>query len=282
MKDVAFREQKQHGSQDFPIAYYRVDESYEQYIMPLHWHRELEIVLVRSGRLHIFLNNTAYELETGDILFIGSGVLHRAEPEDCLYECVVFDPNLLGRRLQDEVLPLLSGERVIQPFFPVEKPLADTVDLLFRQMAGREPHYRLAVHSALAQLLYLLQTGGHIHSPERSGRSGHQAEIVARVVGYIDENYREKITLQQLAAQAAVHEKYLCRIFKEFTGRTPIDYVNQLRIDHACIDLTLHHKNVTEAAMDAGFMDMSYFTKLFRRTKGVTPRDYARREKGSV
>ena len=44
-------------------------------------------------------------------------------------------------------------------------------------------------------------------------------------------------TLQTMADRAAVHEKYLCRIFKEFTGRTPIDYVNQLRIDQACIDL---------------------------------------------
>lgn len=280
MKEVAFREQKQHGSLDFPIAYYRVDESYEQYIMPLHWHRELEIVLVRSGRLHIFLNNAGYEMGAGDILFIGSGVLHRAEPEDCLYECVVFDPNLLGRRLQEHVLPLLSGESVIRPFFPAQSgPVSDAVAELCRQMAGKEPHYQLAVHGALAKLLYLLHVGGHIHRRSHTGRTGHQAEIVARVVRYIDENYREKITLQQLAAQAAVHEKYLCRIFKEFTGRTPIDYVNQLRIDHACIDLTLHHKNVTEAALDAGFTDMSYFTKLFRRTKGITPRDYARSRK---
>ena len=39
----------------------------------------------------------------------------------------------------------------------------------------------------------------------------------------------------------------------------------------ACIDMILHHKNVTEAAMDAGFADLSYFTKLFKRTKGITP-----------
>ena len=280
MKDIAFREQKQHGSLDFPIAYYRVDAQYPQYVMPLHWHRELEIVAVRRGRLRIFLNNTAYEMVPGDILFIGSGVLHRAEPEDCLYECVVFDPNLLGRRLQEHALPLLSGEREIRAFFPAaEREIQETVTQLCTQMEQRQPHYQLAVHGALARLLYLLYAGDHIHSPERAGRGGHQAEIVARVVRYIDENYREKITLQTMADRAAVHEKYLCRIFKEFTGRTPIDYVNQLRIDQACIDLTLHHKNVTEAALDVGFTDVSYFTKLFNRTKGVTPREYARREK---
>lgn len=280
MKDIAFREQKQHGSADFPIAYYRVDTQFPQYVMPLHWHRELEIVAVREGELRIFLNNTAYEMVAGDVLFIGSGVLHRAEPLNCLYECVVFDPNLLGRRLQEHALPLLAGEREIRALFPAcDGDIRQAVDQLCAHMERAEPHYQLAVHGALAKLLYLMYAGGHIHTPERAGRGGHQAEIVARVVRYIDENYREKITLQTLADQAAVHEKYLCRIFKEFTGRTPIDYVNQLRIDHACIDLTLHHKNVTEAALDAGFTDVSYFTKLFKRTKGVTPREYVRREK---
>lgn len=278
MKETAFREQKQHGSADFPIAHYRVDAQYPQYVMPLHWHRELEIVAVRQGSLRIFLNNTAYDMQTGDILFIGSGVLHRAEPENCLYECVVFDPILLGRRLQEHVLPLLSGENQIEPFFPAcDGQIAAAVTELCTHMAQKQDHYQLAVHGAMARLLYLLHAGGHILSPSRSGRAGHQTQIVTRVLRYMEENYREKITLQQLASHAAVHEKYLCRIFKEFTGRTLIDYVNQLRIDHACIDLTLHHKNVTEAALDAGFTDMSYFTKLFKRTKGMTPGEYARK-----
>ena len=43
--------------------------------------------------------------------------------------------------------------------------------------------------------------------------------------------------------------------------------------------MTLHHKNVTEAAMDAGFADLSYFTKLFKRTKGITPREYMKKPK---
>ena len=43
--------------------------------------------------------------------------------------------------------------------------------------------------------------------------------------------------------------------------------------------MILHHKNVTEAAMDAGFADLSYFTKLFKRTKGITPREYMKKPK---
>ena len=51
MKDMAFREQKQHGSLDFPVGYYCVDPQYYQYVMPLHWHREPELVQVRRGTL---------------------------------------------------------------------------------------------------------------------------------------------------------------------------------------------------------------------------------------
>ena len=277
MKDIAFREQKQHGSQDFPVGYYGVDGQYYQYVMPLHWHRELELVQVRRGRLTVWLNSVPYTLEEGDVLFIGSGVLHRGEPEDCEYDCVVFDPNLLGSRMREDVLPLLSGECAVRPVLRADGGLQAQVSSLCGLLRTRPDHYRLGVQGLIAGILYALYSGGHICPPERGGRTGHQSQIVTRAVQYIDENFRERITLAQLARVAAVHEKYLCRIFKEFTGRTPIDYVNQTRIDHACVALTEQHRNVTEAALDAGFTDMSYFTKLFKRTMGVTPREYARR-----
>lgn len=65
MKDMAFREQKQHGSLDFPVGYYCVDPQYYQYVMPLHWHREPELVQVRRGTLRIYLNSVLYTLRQG-------------------------------------------------------------------------------------------------------------------------------------------------------------------------------------------------------------------------
>lgn len=277
MKDMAFREQKQHGSREFPVGYYCVDPQYYQYVMPLHWHRESELILVRSGRLRIHLNSTQYDLEAGDVLFISGGVLHRGEPESCDYDCVVFDPDLLGSRMREYVLPLLSGECAVQPLYPAaEDGLHRCVQTLCGLLREQPPHYRLGVYGCIADVLYGLYAGGHISRREHTGRTGQQSSIVARTVAYIDENYRERITLAQLAQVAAVHEKYLCRIFREYTGMSPMAYVNSLRIDRACIDMTLHRKNVTEAAMDAGFSDLSYFTKLFKRTKGVSPREYRR------
>ena len=69
-------------------------------------------------------------------------------------------------------------------------------------------------------------------------------------------------------------EKYLCRFFKEFTGHTPTDYINRLRVERACYEMKFNHLNVTEAAYECGFNEISYFSKCFKKYKGVSPGKY--------
>ena len=70
----------QHVTGDFPLAYYSVDENFPRYRMPMHWHRETEIIHVRQGRLQIYLDDREILAEAGDILSVGSGVIHGADP----------------------------------------------------------------------------------------------------------------------------------------------------------------------------------------------------------
>ena len=74
-----------------------------------------------------------------------------------------------------------------------------------------------------------------------------------------------------------MNEKYLCRFFKSYTGQTPIEYINRLRIDRACFEMTVNRMNVTDAAYECGFNELSYFSKMFKRYKGVTPGQYKQR-----
>ena len=83
MKFSEYREQKTHGTKSFPLEYYFVDENHPQYVMPLHWHSEFEVLRVNRGRLAVYLNNEVYDLGEGDVIFIPSGTLHRGEPKDC-------------------------------------------------------------------------------------------------------------------------------------------------------------------------------------------------------
>ena len=113
-------------------------------------------------------------------------------------------------------------------------------------------------------------------SPDGSSpkKAVSKANIIAEIINWIDANHREHITLERLAQQSGLTPNYICRIFKEYTAKTPIEYVNAVRIENVCRDIALGGKNITEAAMDNGFNDISYFCKVFKKQKGVSAKEY--------
>ena len=279
MKKWSYREERRHGAPDFPMEYYHIDKGHPRYEMNLHWHREFEIVRVLEGTLALYLNNEEYRLGAGQVCFVGSGVLHRAEPRDCMYECVVLDLNMLTRhgpdRVTGHVLSFLKGEVENHPVSG-DMALLRAVDALFDALRRQEPFFELAACGAVLQVLHWLHGQGWVRPSEREKHAGHRRETMAALLEWIEENYTERITLKALAEVAKTNEKYLCRFFKEYTGNSPIEYVNRLRVERACLAMSERHCTVTEAAMDNGFNDLSYFCKIFKRYKGVGPREYLR------
>ncbi len=279
MKYTALHEKKRHGSADFPIQYYFVNEAHPQYEMQPHWHREFEMIRVISGSFHVFLNNVEYDMRQGDIALVSCGVLHRGEPENCVYECLVFDLSMLRRRrddsLTDYFLPLMNGTRTANGLLSGDHGmLYVTAASLFALMQDPAPYYEMAVYGGLYRLFSLLYGEGRIAETEQNRRTGRQNETVITLLDWIETHYAEEVTLERLAAVSGLNEKYLCRLFKEFTDRTPIDYVNHLRIENACHEMAANHRSVTEAAFEVGFNDLSYFSRTFKKYKGVTPKAY--------
>ena len=97
------------------------------------------------------------------------------------------------------------------------------------------------------------------------------------VLAWIEENYAEPVSLEDLAKIAGMNPKYFCEFFKRYTHRSPIDYLNLYRIDSACRMLKVSGCSVTDAAFSCGFNDLSYFVKTFKKYKEQTPRQYRRR-----
>lgn len=280
MRDIAFKEQKEHGVPEFPIQLYRIDKTHPRYEMTLHWHREIEIVKVLSGKLSLFVNNREYSLSGGDIALIGSRDMHRAFPCEARYECIVFDLNMLSRnapsRIAGYVLPLLSESKISTVVIsPKSRELCESVDSLFDCMREEGEFYELCAYSLMSKMIYLLYREGVVREGEDAQIPTHNRNMISKLIKWIEKNYAEKITLQSLACVVNVSEKYLCRFFKEYTGKTPIDYVNTLRIERAAEMLALG-SSVTEAAISSGIGDMSYFSKIFKRLKGVSPRQYCK------
>lgn len=278
MKFAEYIETKRHGSPDFPIEYYHVSEGNFQYVMEAHWHKEFEIIRVVSGEFNLYLNGEEYLLSDGDVAFIGCGCLHRGEPRNCVYECLVFDLNMLKRQQNDAaesfISPIISSSAgVTSCLSKKDTDIKNTVDMLFEKMAKREEYYQLEVYGLLFLTFSMLYSHGYILKGTEISH-GRQAKKVTELINWLNENFTEPISLDKLAAHTGLSEKYICRVFKEYTSKTPMTYINELRIENACYEMAKMKKNVTQAAYDSGFNDLSYFCKTFKRYKGVTPNEY--------
>ncbi len=278
MKYADYIERKRHGSLDFPIQHYFLDKDNPQYIMPPHWHNEFEIILVREGVLRIFLNAEEFILNKNDILLIMGGTLHIGIPENSVYECLVFDPGMLKTKASSKYIePFLSGHaKVINLVDKKHTEIFDVVLDLFVEMKKKAQGYDLSVISDLFRLFSLFYKNGYILYTENQPR---RVKMMAKLIDWIENNLSEQITLEKASEISGLSKKYLCRVFKEYTSKTFTQYVTELRIENACFEITTKKKSVTEAALDNGFCDPSYFCKQFKKYKGMSPKEYKDRHK---
>lgn len=276
MKYREYKEIKVHGSSDFPFEYYLVDRNHPHYVMPLHWHTNFEVIRVASGKLHLYLDNVEYILSEGDVAYVCCGAMHRAEPFDCVYECAVFDLGILSgygtTRIFEFLGPIVSRNAEVDAICASANPY---VEKLLKISASEEEYYELEIASTLAAMICELYRSGAVRSiTAESKKISHRRSVMAQLIGEIEKNYAQRITLADLADSVQINEKYLCRFFKEFTGFTPIDYINRFRIDKACYQLAVNKLSVTDAAYECGFNELSYFSKCFRKYKGMSPGEY--------
>ena len=90
MKYFDFKEEKEHGTFDFPIEFYHVTQDHPRYNMDLHWHTQCEIIRVLEGEFSLILDDEKILSKAGDILFIHDGVVHGGTPLNCVYECSIW------------------------------------------------------------------------------------------------------------------------------------------------------------------------------------------------
>lgn len=276
-------EREPHGTDEFPIEFYRLDAAHHRYEMNLHWHPEAELIRVHEGSFELHLNQRTYLLCAGDAAVINPGTLHRGIPHDCRYECAVFKTEMLcppGASVGRYVKPLATQSSAVREFYssPAAKEDAaavEAIDRLFSVLGERRERYELDVYAALYHLFSVLYGIGAVARTEAAGTSARQEQLT-RLLSWIDENYTHPITLTSLSKVSGFSEKYLCRFFREQTSYTPIDYVNRLRVEKAADDMLHRHLSATEAAFANGFNDSAYFSKVFRRIKGTSPREFRR------
>ncbi len=279
MKYADYQENRQRGTYAFPIEFHHVDATHPQYFMPIHWHMEYELIRILKGRFLISLDEREFAANSGDTVFLRAGAVHTGVPEDCVYECAVFDLSALTKNnpvcRQEINLILNNSITVFDHFTEHNADLHKTVWKLFDALSTREDGYMLITLGALYEFFGCL-FASHLYASEemQTPRVHRRILQLKKVLAYIEENYDSVITLEDLSRIAGMSPKYFCRYFQELTHRSPIDYVNYHRIEQACRLLLSSDLSITDISISCGFNDPSYFIKTFKRYKGITPKHF--------
>ena len=281
MNKLQYHESKQRGSPDFPLDYHFVDKKHNRYEMPYHWHAEVEILHVLQGTFLLSVGNADHTLHAGDVAYIASGLLHGGTPEECIYECVVFDMRLLlksndlcKRYIED----VLLGKVDIYPRFAANSRITRQAVLpMFEALRKHSEGYSLITLGCLFHFVGVTyQTGSYKRNDLPDPGKNKKMLALKRVFEAIETNYTNPPTLKQLSAVVGMTPKYFCRFFREATHRSPMDYIAFYRIELACYAFAATNRNVTEIAMDIGYSDLNYFIRCFKKYKGMTPGRYRR------
>ena len=208
-------------------------------------------------------------------------VLYSAVPHDAVYESIVFDMRCLLSRNQvcnALVTNIIDHRDVIMPVMPHSEEIKSISERLVSAVSDEERGSELLVQGLITEFLgFIIKHKLFTDEKIADKRSTGQLVPFKRVVSYIEQNYAQKIMLADLAKTAGMTPKYFCSFFYGMTRKTPIEYVNNYRIERACEQLLSTEMSITDIGLNCGFNEISYFIKTFRKAIGTTPHQYRKK-----
>jgi AraC-like DNA-binding protein len=187
----------------------------------------------------------------------------------------VFQPDLLRPLRLDAatelwVEPLEAGRLAAPLALAAASRAAELARSLVALVSSDPPGMELAVKGVLFRFLFELVSGGHLQ-PTPSPAFVDPAQQIRSVLQFIEEQFAQPLTVEVLAARACLSPSHFSRVFRTFTGDTPIHALIRRRIAEADRLLREGRTSVSQAALQVGFTNFSYFARAFRSQQGVNP-----------
>ena len=277
-----YRENKTHTDKSFPYNTYLCSIPLDFSSVPLHWHEEVELIVIKKGQGIVCVDLETYPVSANDILIVLPGHLHsirESAGHSMEYENIIFRRELLTTQSEDVCseffLPLLFNgnltiEHYIHPGLPYYEDILAVITRMDDLSMKRPTAYQIALKSCLFQLFYLLITNQRKKAPTRSELRSQ--EKMKSVIRHIADHYQEPLTIEQMADLCHFSSSHFMKFFKANTGTSFIHYLNDYRIQAARHLLCSTSDSVLSIAQQCGFDNLSYFNRLFKKRYGVTPR----------
>ena len=283
MKYVAFREPMPMPNPSFPVKLHpphtRKMAAGETLFVP-HWHEHLEFLYFVAGNAVIECGSQPVSCGSGDLCVVNSNELHYGicASEDLSYYAIIADLSILHSHAWDAVetkyiTPITRNRILFQNRISGDEAVTQCMLTIVRELEQQELGYELSVKSQLYGLVSML-IRNYVATPKELDAYRYrlkEQERLAPVFVYIDEHYREKLTVQQLADLAGLSRYHFSRLFKLVTDKSLVEYINLIRINKSESLLRNKALNISEIALATGFSDIYYFSRTFKKLKKVSP-----------
>ncbi len=253
-----------------------------------HYHRELELLYVIKGKGTRFIGDSVQKFYNGDIVLVGANLPHVWKNNAEYYEndqlnaraiLIQFVEDIFGEKLL--VLPemkaiqelLLNARRGVRIGERTRKTISPILEKIVTAKGAKKMILLLSVLEEIANGNYELLSSSWFSKSYTEPKK----ERIHAVYDHIMSHFTQKVTLQALADVASMNEAALCRYFKARTKKTITEFINEVRVGYAFNLLSSKDCLVTQACFEAGFNNLSYFNRQFKKFVGYPPSEVRKR-----
>lgn len=239
-----------------------------------HWHEHMELLYFTKGSCLMTCNGQTFPVEAGDLVVVNSNEIHSYASADNLEHFYVI---LYPHFFSDISFRNFRFQSLIKSDVFVKERIFD----MYKEYANRRVGNDMMIKSyAYSLITYLMRQFSVIQISDKDYNS-HILKLnrLDQVLKYISDHYNEKISIPKLAEQIFLTESHFCRFFKKSTGKTPVNYINELRVERAAVLLKNTDESITKIAAHVGFDDVNYFSRVFKKEKGISPGNFKSQNK---
>lgn len=239
--------------------------------VPFHWHLSIEIVYVQAGKVTFTFNNDHYELNPQDFIVIPSGEIHSVShfpnksivlqiPLDYL-DNYIDEPQKVNFKINPSQLQTLEITSLFEELLEIYN--------------HKDEYYQIKFHSKLLDMLFIIFKCFSFTSKMQHSTKSQLQEIII----YINEHYKEKISIKEVSGLFSYSPNYLDRIFKNEIGITPTQYIYQLRMASFYKEILSTDKKINTLLDKNGLTNRKKAINLFKETFNTTPSELRRESK---
>lgn len=243
-----------------------------------HKHEEFELILITEGHGTAMIGDYIGEFKSGDIYFIAGNLPHWFKKQhQKMMGCSVvvhFKQDIFGK----EFLQLPELKNVYQLLIKndgiqIQPKLKKEISAIIFEMEALKGFQRIGL---LLHCLQKISTTPHYVTLTQNFASNNNNinPAIEKIIDFSFKRYLTPVTLQQVADVAAMSIPTFCRFFKKNIKKTYFDFIQDLRISHACKLLTNSNKPVMEICYESGYNSWAHFSKQFKHVKKMTPSQY--------